>query len=369
MSASDFQLSPNKRASKMPKKLISKAEDLFMIPSTSHNELSMSLFVIHEVEKMDLNYQVDNCGNIIVTKGSGPYPCFCAHLDTVHNYKKGFNVVRAVKDDRTYLYTVDDENKRVGIGGDDKCGIFACLFLLHELENVKAIFFTEEECGGYGSSNIDLAVFDDCRFLGGIDRWNGKDFINKYGGDYTISKEFAKALKPILHRFGYSCSTGMFTDAFNVMGRRVGISCFNISCGYYAHHSDMEYVDLNELYHCCQICLEIGKLPNRYLHEIPKTTYAYGSTYNWRNDKWKDNKWGSTSTAKWNDAEDHYIVRMGRTNGLDPDAGKLAKWEDPAKYARKCHNCQIELTTYEFRYCTTCKPYFEDSPRSFDYYD
>ena len=104
----------------------------------------------------------------------------------------------------------------------------------------------------------------------------------------------------------------------------------------------MEYVDLNELYHCCQICLEIGKLPNRYLHEIPKTTYAYGSTYNWRNDKWKDNKWGSTSTAKW---------------------------EDPVKYTRKCRNCLTELPTYEFRYCTTCKPYFEDSPRSFDCYD
>jgi hypothetical protein len=35
--------------------------------------------------------------------------------------------------------------KPTGIGGDDKCGVYACLELLKELPNLKAAFFVSEE--------------------------------------------------------------------------------------------------------------------------------------------------------------------------------------------------------------------------------
>jgi hypothetical protein len=49
----------------------------------------------------------------------------------------------------------DNDGAPTGIGGDDKCGVFACLTLLKELPYVKAAFFVSEETGCHGSLKAD----------------------------------------------------------------------------------------------------------------------------------------------------------------------------------------------------------------------
>lgn len=353
MSATDYQLNPNVLAPAIPKELIGKAYKIFEIPSTSHNEVSMSLHICSELKRMNIDYYLDDYGNIIATKQSAniPFlPCFCAHLDTVHMYPKGYDV-RLVKDEkRLYIIAEDNDHKRVGVGGDDKCGIFVCLYLLEHLDNIKTIFFSSEESGGTGSRNIDLEEFKNCKFLGGIDRWNGHDFINRYSAEYTISKEFKNAIDPIMKQYGYSFNSGLFTDSFNVMDRGINLSCFNLSCGYYSHHSSEEYVDLNELYNACLICMDLAVLPNRYNHTIPKKEWPR-TTYNYWNGT--DDKDSLDYTNRWRNNWKNYKYKDFNTT--------IAQ--------RTCECCGIVLFSNEKRYCTTCKPYFTDNTERWDIYD
>ena len=91
-----------------------KITDVFSVPG-SRNETKMVLFVIKELDKMRLKYEVDNFGNISVVKGiSETYPMFCAHLDTVHDYPNGYNLVQ----EPNKLSAKDDRGFPVGVGGD-----------------------------------------------------------------------------------------------------------------------------------------------------------------------------------------------------------------------------------------------------------
>ena len=90
------------------------------------------------------NIQMDEYGNITVsnTDEDKNLPLFCCHLDTVH---KKAPEPQLLKDDILLSFN------GAGIGGDDKCGIIACLEILKQIP-CKAIFFREEETGCQGSN-------------------------------------------------------------------------------------------------------------------------------------------------------------------------------------------------------------------------
>lgn len=364
MSAVDMQTKPNKQAPSMPDEWYKKAIEVFKIPSTSYNEISMSIYILGELERIGgIQYQIDDYANIIAVKGTAEfYPCFCAHLDTVHTYPNGFRLLYKKTETRKYLFAADKDDKSVGIGGDDKCGVFTCLYLLERLDHVKIIFFSQEESGGIGSSNIELEVFDDCQFLGGVDRWNGHDFVNRYSGEHTISKAFNKDIKSLLKKHGYSFNTGLFTDSFNVMERGIDLSCFNLSCGYYSHHSKNEYVDLNELYLCCMVCEELARLSDiRYDHEYGKFSRK---SFNYSNLGWDYSDWDYKAPGWSKDPVDG-TWRTGAPKKLksrfynyDDNETVMPKTEDEfyKNYdgIKNCQNCGIELLRYETVYCTPC---------------
>jgi len=366
MSASNQQLEPNWTAPTMPLDVFRRAVEVFKIPSTTYDETSMSIHIAKRLDASGIPYKVDNYGNILVSKGEGNRPCFCAHLDTVHMYLNGFNVFSEkykehdLEDARVYLYAKDDLGKKVGIGGDDKCGIVVCLELLEALSNVKVVFFSSEESGGTGSAHIDIEFFKDCNFLGGIDRWNGKDFINSYCGDKTISKAFSSDIQSIMKTFGYTFNSGLFTDAFNVQGRKIGISCFNVSCGYYGHHSDMEYVDTNEVYNCLRFCLELGKLSDRYLYQI--TTPKFSKWENiggvWYKDGQREDLMSSQSKYDWGTNSWKYDKDKQYNQGLRYRIAEAVKENSSKKEEEPvpvCAICGIELLAGERNYCYSCK--------------
>ncbi len=95
------------------------------------------------------NYQIDEIGNIYVTKGEISdqefYPCVVAHTDTVHPIDSINIREEELKDSKGNLSfslkAYNDEGNPTGIGGDDKCGVFACLQLLEEFDTIKVAFF------------------------------------------------------------------------------------------------------------------------------------------------------------------------------------------------------------------------------------
>lgn len=179
--------------------------------------------------------EMDSYGNITVknTTEKKPLPVFCCHLDTVHADNPAPTLI---KDDVLISFNGH------GIGGDDKCGIIACLELLSRVE-CKCIFFRDEESGCLGSSEYDTKSLKNDLFCIEIDRRNATDLIIKSGGADMCGKEFLNRVKAALPHC--KVADGAFTDVSRLGD--ANINMLNISSGYYQPHTDKEYVVLSEL--------------------------------------------------------------------------------------------------------------------------
>ena len=233
----------------MPIVLYTKLVNLCFIQSHSRNEKAMVMYIINRLLEMGLSWEQDKVGNIIVTKGTAKtYPCVVSHMDTVHKIVNNYKVYKQeIEQDDIKLYA-ESKDKPTGIGGDDKCGVFSCLYFLKVLPIIKCVFFTQEEIGCVGSGKIDKKFFDDCRYIIQLDRRGSSDFIDKSWQCKTISKDFASEVGHLRKQYGFKSAQGTITDAVHLWRNNIGISCLNLSAGYYNAHSDSEYIMVNELW-------------------------------------------------------------------------------------------------------------------------
>ena len=170
-----------------------------------------------------------NGNGFLYAKGNIPV-LVVAHMDTVFDeppkrlcYKKN--------EDKIY-------NPDGGLGGDDRCGIYAILKLL---ENYKPyVLFTEdEEIGCVGASksvkaiskpNVKYIIEFDCR---------GKDDCVFYDCGNDDFMDYVES-------FGLITDYGTCSD-ISVLGSAWDIASVNLSSGYYNEHTNKEYIIFNEL--------------------------------------------------------------------------------------------------------------------------
>jgi len=144
-------------------------KQVLSVPTHSFQEDEMIEFLIEYLSNKKYKFKIDEMGNIYVTKGviydNEYYPCVVAHTDTVHaidtiNIKEEY-LKDSKGNESLSLKAYNDQGFPTGIGGDDKCGVFACLQLLEEFDVLKAAFFVSEEVGCIGSKNADGEFFKD----------------------------------------------------------------------------------------------------------------------------------------------------------------------------------------------------------------
>jgi hypothetical protein len=281
-----------------------------------------------------LECMVDESGNIFITKGvSETYPCITAHLDTVHGWG---NIVVVEKDGAL--------SSPAGIGGDDKCGIFICLELLDKLPILKVAFFQGEEVGCTGSRACDLEWFKNCRYIIGIDRRGNSDFISSFWGEKTASKHFKKTIAQVLQQYEYSASIGLITDSLKLAERKVGISCCNISCGYYNPHCNDESVVIKDVFKALNLTADLIAVLGDEVYSHAYTTKTY-TTYT-NNKDWS--KWGQCAKCKsWKD-NTVWLVGVGLVcpeclrNPLNQKKLPLSSTEP----ANKCDICPFKDKLY-----------------------
>jgi hypothetical protein len=152
--------------------------------------------------------------------------------------------------------------------------VFACLYLLKTIPDIKVVFFSREENGCKGSRGIDKEFFVDCRYLIQLDRKNKGDFIQTYYGNKTISHDFSSEIGLIKKEYGYKNCTGTVTDVMKLWDSNVGISCINLSCGYYKAHTNYEYISVEALENSIKFTEAIihKMKPKRYPHLPPPPT-------------------------------------------------------------------------------------------------
>lgn len=239
--------------------------DLYKISSPSRKEKEMIRFITRKLEEMSVPYEVDRHGNIYATKGNAEtYPCVVAHTDEVHPKRaKGYEVVNFR--DAIILGFNMQKKQFVGIGADDKNGIWICLKCLKEYEYMKCAFFMGEEEGCIGSNRANMAFFDDCRYVLQCDRKGNDDFITSISGMELCSKDFVKDINLPAH--GYKINHGLQTDVAILKQRGLEVSCVNISCGYYNPHTNEEYTKIADLNKCHQLVKHIIETcTDRYEH-------------------------------------------------------------------------------------------------------
>lgn len=259
--------------------------------SVSYETEAMQSMMLDLLTKAGATVTRDEIGNIYAVKGSPKkgayYPCFCAHLDTVHDIQpEGLEVVQL----RDGWLAAMSGQTQVGIGGDDKAGLWAALRCIQDLPCCKVALFVDEEVGCVGSYAADLAFFNDCAFVGQADRRGGGDFVTRIGGESLSSPEFLAAAAPLLERHGFTPCTGAMTDVEALRNGGLALSVFNMSAGYYEPHTERETIHLPTLERVTSFLLDCGRSLSRQRWEFAAPR-----------PKWSKSAWSKPSDKRKSD--------------------------------------------------------------------
>lgn len=205
--------------------------------------------------KNHLRDVLDACGYDVIDGdgylyGRGDVVLLTAHLDTVH--------VKPVK--KVYTQTYFDDvviSSPQGIGGDDRCGVWAVLDVIPRLlsRGVRpaVLFCEDEEIGGVGSAKFCETPYIEeltaLRYLIEIDRKGDNDAVF-----YDDSNR--KFQKYITETTGYKLAYGSFSDISHLCPA-CGRSGVNLSSGYYNPHTTSEYVVASEMAHTADVIVKL----------------------------------------------------------------------------------------------------------------
>jgi di/tripeptidase len=267
-------------------------KDVLSVPSKTYKEEMMVEFISNWLTDNNIDHEVDEFMNVYATKTTGPvpdnfyFPCVVSHTDTVHNIDT-INVVEEQKKNaqgemKLSLKAYNNLGNPTGIGGDDKCGIYACLELLKELPFLKAAFFVSEETGCHGSRKADKSFFSDVGYAIQFDAPENWMVTERCWGTTLFERksEFFKHCDVILKESFPSklqYFSHPYTDVY-ALKESFDFSCINISIGYYDYHTKNEYVVVEDVYNGIEVGKKmIEKLGNskyRFKMEKPNTTYS-----------------------------------------------------------------------------------------------
>jgi putative aminopeptidase FrvX len=237
-----------------------KLKDILGTPTYCGQEQYLIAKITKYLIEANLDYVIDEYGNIYVTKGVADYyPCVVAHTDSVHKIVE-MDIIEH-EDEEDFLYAVEKGTKRkTGCGGDNKAGVYVCLELLEKVEVLKAAFFVSEEYGCFGSILSDETFFENVGYVLQFDAPEN-DWVTHYCNGVKLFDEegdFYKTIQPILEDYmgDYSLGKHPYTDV-SILKAFHDFSCINYSVGYYNMHSKSEYVSIGYAQQARNIALEI----------------------------------------------------------------------------------------------------------------
>jgi hypothetical protein len=116
-------------------------KDILSVPTKTYKEERMVEYLVNWLTENNIDFFVDKHNNVYATKQESKelpedfyFPCVISHTDTVHNIDtinvREENLFNAQGELKLSYKAYNDNGDPTGIGGDDKCGVFACLTLL-----------------------------------------------------------------------------------------------------------------------------------------------------------------------------------------------------------------------------------------------
>jgi tripeptide aminopeptidase len=239
-------------------------KEVLSVPTKTYQEEKMVEFLVNWLTENNISHFVDEFNNVYATKQESQdlpedfyFPCVISHTDTVHNIDTiniSEEMLPNAQDELKLSYKAyNDEGNPTGIGGDDKCGVFACLTLLKELPNLKAAFFVSEETGCHGSMKASEDFFQNVGYGIQFDAPENWMITEKCFGQVLFDRDtefFEKCDKVLTESMDNSLMRYMvhpYTDVY-ALRSKFDFSCINISIGYYNYHTKHEYVVVEDVF-------------------------------------------------------------------------------------------------------------------------
>jgi tripeptide aminopeptidase len=239
-------------------------KEVLQVPTKTYQEELMVEFIVEWLTKNNIEFFVDNFNNVYATKqisDSIPedfyFPCVVSHTDTVHNIDtiniREEMLYNAQGELKPSLKAYSDFGIPTGIGGDDKCGVFACLTLLKELPYLKAAFFVSEETGCHGSKRANPEFFENVGYAIQFDAPENWMITETCFGQRLFDRDsnFFESIDTVLtegigkDRMQYMVHP--YTDVY-ALRSKFNFSCINFSIGYYDYHTRNEYVVIEDVF-------------------------------------------------------------------------------------------------------------------------
>lgn len=249
------------------------------------------------LHKMHKRYVSSFCKkNYILVRGEAPV-MLVAHLDTVHH-----EPVREICKTGNGNILMSPQ----GIGGDDRCGVYA-LNAVYEQSKVKPwlLFTCDEEVGGLGAEQFCVQhrnkklpkEIDELKLLIEIDR-KGKNDAVYYDCD---NPEFEKYITGK----GFETQSGSFTDISSI-APELGIAAVNLSSGYYNAHTRYEYINRKHLNNTVQKVLEIvteTTAPDFPKYEYIERVRSFGKFGRYKKCDWYNDYYDYSIKGNFNDED------------------------------------------------------------------
>lgn len=227
------------------------------------------------VEFPGVTTEIDDYGNLYVTKNTSEqryYNCVVAHLDinqkvitddfsilVINNYIVGINNV---------------DGKQIGLGHDDKVGVYFALQALKKFDNIKCFFPLDEEVGLLGTRASEEDFFNDVGFFLQLDRRGYYDISQFTNGHTTVTYDTKKEFEKLLCKYNFHWTNTVSTDVGALIQRHF-TQGVNISCGYSNEHTNDEILHVLRYDNSEKFAMELLKLTNNkfYYMDITTTTY------------------------------------------------------------------------------------------------
>lgn len=256
---------------------------LYSIHAPTGAEWEMILFIRNYLARFvpEASCRMDAWGNLYITKGApvlslapgeaSGYPTLACHMDQVQTlHSSDFEV----REDAGILYGWSELGQhREGVGADDKNGIWICLKCLRKFPSLKVFMSVGEEKGCIGSNRADMAFFSDSFYVIEPDSKEAATVKVVLRGIPCASDAFVSAMKVEEH--GYQLVEGKTTDILPLTISGLGVSCANVSAGYYSPHKDEEFTVVSDLMRSLAYIEELlsslrRRFPHLYISETQK---------------------------------------------------------------------------------------------------
>ena len=234
-----------------------KIDKLISYCQQSQQELKAML----DKELQEQGRQTINKDGFLYSMGTHPV-LLVSHLDTVHN-----KLPTDIYVDRSDPDSPDGDlrcRNDVGVGGDDRAGIFIVMEMIKHFD-CHVLFCEDEEQHGIGAGKFtESNIYPDVQFIVEFDR-RGRDDAVFYGCNNTEFTVFVTS-------FGFQEQVGSFSD-ISLVAPHLGIAAVNLSSGYYEAHSEREFVRLGDVDSIIERAVPlISDVSTRY--EYPKSHNA-----------------------------------------------------------------------------------------------